>query len=79
MRFLNHQVIEFSHHIRETKCFEFLCVFWGLAKFSFLEYLPSSKERHMIVYMIVESRVPPCYMYIHEDALPSFKAIGLAT
>ena len=55
-----------------------LGVFWGLAKFAFLECLPGSQERHLIMYMIVDSRVSPCYMYIHEDALPATEARGLA-
>ena len=56
-----------------------LGVFWGLAKFTFLECLPSSRERHLIMYLIVDSMIPPCYMYIDEDALPSSDATGLAT
>ena len=79
MCFLSHQVIEFSHHIGETECIDLLGVFWGLAKFAFLECLLGSRERHLIMYLIVDSWVSPCYMYIHEDALPSFEATGLAT
>ena len=30
------------------------------------------------MYMIVDSRLSPCYMYIHEDALPVTEARGLA-
>ena len=56
-----------------------LGVFWGLAKFSFLEFLPASQERHLIMYMIVDSKVPPCYMYVHDDALLPSEATGLAT
>ena len=79
MRFLSRQVIEFSHHIGETECTDLLGIFWDLAKFTFLECLPSSRERHLIMYLIVDSRIPPSYMYIHEDALPSSEATGLAT
>ena len=33
----------------------------------------------MLMYMIVDSRVSPCYIYIHEDTLPAAEARGLAT
>ena len=79
MCFLSRQVIEFSHHIGKTECTNLLGVFWGLDKFAFLECLPSSQEHHLIMYLIVDSGIPPCYMYIHEDALPSSEATGLAT
>ena len=78
MRFLSRQIIEFSHHLGNTECTDLLGVFWGLAKFTFLESLPGSRERHLLMYMIVDSRLSPCYMYIHEDALPVTEARGLA-
>ena len=31
------------------------------------------------MYMIVDSRISPCYMYVHEDTLPTREARGLVT
>ena len=74
MRFLSILVIKFSNHVGDTKCTDLLGIFKGLAKFVFLEGSLGSLARHLIVYMIVDSRVPSCYMYIHENALPSSEA-----
>ena len=65
MRFLSRQVVEFSHHVSHVECTNLLGTFWSLAKFGFFTG-SSPGVRHMLVYLIVDSRVPPCYVFIHE-------------
>ena len=48
-------------------------LFWSAYKLS------GSQERHVIMYMTVDSEIPPCYMYVHEDAVPPTEATRLAT
>ena len=70
MRFLSRHVVEFSHHVGDTQCKDLLTMFWGLAKFTFLAS-SDPKLRHLIIYLIVDSRVCSSYVYIHEHkALP---------
>ena len=69
MSFLSQQVIELSHHIGNTKCTHLLGIFYLLAKFAFWECSLGSRERHLIVYMIVDSKTSPCSMYVREDDL----------
>ena len=65
MRFLRRHVVEFSHHVSHVECTDLLGTFWSLAKFGFFVG-SSSGVRHMLPYLIVDSRVPPCYVFIHE-------------
>lgn len=39
------------------------------AKFFLLNELQESNERHSSMYKIVESRISPCYVYVHEDKI----------
>ena len=48
--------------ISPQECIDLLVVFWGLAKFAFLACSLGSMERHLFVYMIVDSQTPPCYV-----------------
>ena len=65
MRFLSRQVLEFLHHNSHVECTDLLGTFWSLAKFGFFAG-SSPGVRHMLVYLIVDLRVPPCYVFIHE-------------
>ena len=67
MRFMRAQVLEFSHHLSDIEVTDVLRRFWELAKFQVLAASQGSGERHMLMYMFVETRIRPCYMYIHED------------
>ena len=60
--------MEFLHHVSHVECTDLLGTFWSLAKFGF--FAGSSREmQHMLVYLIVDLRVPPCYVFIHEPDL----------
>ena len=78
MRFLSRQVVEFSHHVSHVECTDLLGTFWSLAKFGFFTG-SSPGVRHMLVYLIVDSRVPPCYVYIHEPGLQEMQVFFTAT
>ena len=65
MRFLSTQVVEFLHHVSHVECTNLLGMFWSLAKFGFFTG-SSLGMHHMLVYLIVDLRVPPCYVFIHE-------------
>ena len=67
MSFVRAQVLEFSHHLSDIEVTDILRRFWELAKFQVLTASQGSGERHMLMYMFVETRIRPCYMYIHED------------
>ena len=67
--------MEFLHHVSHVECMDLLGTFWSLAKFGF--FAGSSPEvRHMLVYLLVDSRVPPCYVFIHEPGLQAMQEIA---
>ena len=67
MGFLRTQIIEFSHHLADLECTDLLTHFWDLAKFAVIPGAPEAIERHIVMHLFVDSRVAPCYVYIHED------------
>ena len=67
MGFLRTQIIEFSHHLADLECTDLLTHFWDLAKFAVIPGAPEALERHIVMHLFVDSRVSPCYVYIHED------------
>ena len=78
MRFLSRQVVEFSPHVSHVECMDLLVTFWILAKFGFFAgSLPGM--RHMLVYLIVDSRTPPCYVFIHGVEFLSQEAREIVT
>ena len=71
-------MVELSHHVSHVECTDLLGTFWSLAKFGFFAG-SSPGVRHVLVYMIVDSRVPPCYVCIHEPDVQMLQetAVGL--
>lgn len=67
LRFMRAQIIEFSHHIGDLECTDLLTMFWDLATFTVIPGTPEAPERHLVMHMVVDSRVTPCYVYVHED------------
>ena len=57
--------MEFSHHVGDLGCINLLGMFWQLAKFAFAIGLDVGIPQ-FLVYLIVGSRSPPCYVFIHE-------------
>lgn len=78
MRFLRAQVLEFSHHMGDSEITDILSRLWQLAKFSFLAASQGTEERHLAIYMIVDTRISPRYMYIHEDEIVQDVALSIA-
>ena len=69
-QFVRAQIIEFSHHIGDLECTDLLNLFWDLATFTVIPGTPEATERHLVMHMIVDSRISPCYVYVHEDEVP---------
>ena len=67
MRFLKAQVVEFSHHLGIQECSDVFRCFWDLARFMLVAGRPKAIERQLIMYLFVETRILPCYVYFHED------------
>ena len=68
--------MEFSHHVTHVECTDLFGMFWTLAKFGF--FVGSSwGVRHMLVYMIVDLRVPPCYVFIHEPGAQALQETAI--
>ena len=40
---------------------------------------PEATERHIVMYLIVDSRMSPCYVYVQEDEISQDLARELAT
>lgn len=78
LRFMRAQILEFSHHIGDLECTDLLSMFWDLATFSVIPGTPEAPERHLVMYMVVDSRVTPCYVYIYEDDVSQSVARDLA-
>lgn len=66
-QFMRAQIIEFSHHIGDLECTDLLTLFWDLATFTVIPGTPEATERHLVMHMIVDSRISLCYVYVHED------------
>lgn len=79
MRFLRAQVVEFSHHLGDQECTDVFGCFLGLARFMIVAGRPEEEERQLIMYLFVETRILPCYVYIHEDEIMLDMARELAT
>ena len=62
--FCGGQVIEFSHHLGELDYTNLFIRSWDIAQFLFI---PGSQERRLIMHMIADMRIAPCYVYVHEE------------
>ena len=74
MRFVRGQVIEFSHHLGELDYTDLFIRSWNIAQFLFI---PGSQESQLIMYMIADTRIAPCYVYVHEEMHSSARALEL--
>ena len=74
MRFLRGQVVEFSHHLGELDYTDLFIRSWDTAQFIFI---PGSLESQLIMYVIADTSIAPCYVYVHEDTQSPERAIEL--
>lgn len=79
LRFMRAQILEFSHHLGDLECTDILAHFWDLARFMVIPGTSGATERHIVMHMIVESRMTPCYVYVHEDEVSTDLASEYAT
>lgn len=69
MRFLRAQIVKFSHHLGDVECTNAFRCFWDFAKFMLVVGASEAKKSQLFIYIIVESRILPRYVYIHEDKI----------
>ena len=62
------QAIEFSHHVGSLEVTDMLLHFWPLAKYSVAPRTDLDESMHLIIHLMAEARLPPAYVFIHEDA-----------
>ena len=74
MCFVRGQEIEFSHHLGELDYTDVFIRSWDRAQFLFI---PSSLESQLIMYVIADMSIAPCYLYVHEDTHSPERAIEL--
>ena len=74
MRFLRGQVIEFSHHLGELDYTYLFVRSCDTAQFIFI---PGSLESQLIMYVIADTSIAPCYVYVHEDTQSLERAFEL--
>ena len=74
MRFVRGHVLEFSHHLGELDYTDLFIRSWDTAQFIFI---PGSLESQLIMYVIADTSIAPCYVYVHEDTQPTERAIEL--
>ena len=72
MRFVRGQVTEFLHHLGELDYTDLFIHSWDSAQFFFI---PCSLESQLIMYMIADTSIAPCYVYVHEDTHSLERAI----
>ena len=68
-------MVLFSNHLGDLQVMDLLGMFWGLAKFTFLAGSDTG-DWHLLVYLFVDSRASPCYVFVHEDGLGSPKMLS---
>lgn len=69
MKFMHAQITAFSLHLGELECAESISCFWDLARFMVVPGSSEATEWHIVMYLVVDSRLTPCYVYIHEDEI----------
>ena len=74
MHFVRGQVVEFLHHLGELDYTDLFIHSWDTTQFLFI---PSSLESQLITYVIADTSIAPCYVYVHEDMHSPERAIEL--
>ena len=64
MRFVRGQVLEFSPHLGELDYTDLFIQSWDTAQFIFI---PGSLESQLIMYVIADTSIAPCYVHVHEN------------
>ena len=74
MRFVRAQVVEFSHHLGDLDYTYLFIQSWDTTQFPFILGL---QESQLIMYVIADTRIAPCYIYVHEETHTSKRAMEL--
>ena len=67
-------MLEFLHHLRELDYTYLFIRSWDTAQFLFI---PGSLEIRLIMYVIADTNIAPCYVYVHEDTQSPERSIEL--
>lgn len=65
--FIQAHIIKFLQLLSEYESISNIAPFLNLVKFLLMATLQDSNASHLIMYMIVDLGILPCYVYIHED------------
>ena len=65
-------MVEFSHHLGDLDYKDLFIQPWDIAQFLFI---PCLQESELIMYILVDTHIAPCYMYVHEETHTSNRAL----